>query len=84
MVGDVKQSIYRFRLAEPRLFLKNMNASPPAVKKRTRIDLSRNFRSRKEILDATNFCLNKSWGRKSVKYIMMKGRVEIGRFLSDG
>lgn len=53
-VGDVKQSIYKFRLAEPELFLAKYNTYP----KRTdceRIDLAQNFRSRKEILDGVNF-----------------------------
>ncbi len=56
MVGDVKQSIYRFRLAEPTLFLekyKRFYRSDPG--EGVRIDLSRNFRSRREVLDSTNF-----------------------------
>ncbi|WP_152392142.1 helicase-exonuclease AddAB subunit AddA [Paenibacillus guangzhouensis] len=55
MVGDVKQSIYRFRLAEPGLFL-NKYKSYPAMSKGQglRIDLARNFRSRQEIVDAVN------------------------------
>ncbi|UOQ92792.1 helicase-exonuclease AddAB subunit AddA [Halobacillus shinanisalinarum] len=55
MVGDVKQSIYRFRHAEPSLFLtkyKSYGESPDAGE---RIDLARNFRSRKQVLDATNY-----------------------------
>jgi len=60
MVGDVKQSIYRFRLAEPHLFLdKYMNYAPvegddPAVNGWT-IDLAANFRSRREVVDAVNY-----------------------------
>jgi len=55
MVGDVKQSIYRFRLAEPGLFL-NKYKSYPSVSsgQGLRIDLARNFRSRQEIVDAVN------------------------------
>ncbi len=55
MVGDVKQSIYRFRHAEPSLFLtkyKNYGDQPEAGE---RIDLARNFRSRRQVLDATNY-----------------------------
>ncbi|WP_325176726.1 helicase-exonuclease AddAB subunit AddA [Paenibacillus alkalitolerans] len=61
MVGDVKQSIYRFRLAEPGLFLhkyktygteKDDRGTPAAG---VRIDLARNFRSRREVVDAVNF-----------------------------
>ncbi|GGE50213.1 ATP-dependent helicase/nuclease subunit A [Pullulanibacillus camelliae] len=59
MVGDVKQSIYRFRLAEPGLFLDKYkrfgNTSSSDESSGYRIDLSQNFRSRREILDGTNF-----------------------------
>lgn len=56
MVGDVKQSIYRFRLAEPNLFLGKYNRfTKDGADSGLRIDLSRNFRSRKEVLDGTNY-----------------------------
>ncbi|HAK1617482.1 TPA: UvrD-helicase domain-containing protein, partial [Listeria monocytogenes] len=56
MVGDVKQSIYRFRLAEPTLFMtKYQTFQQDGSGNGIRIDLSQNFRSRKEVLDATNF-----------------------------
>ena len=58
-VGDVKQSIYRFRLADPTIFLEKYarflpyeQAQPGQERK---ILLSQNFRSRQEILDAANF-----------------------------
>ena len=58
-VGDVKQSIYRFRLADPRIFLQHYNTWPPLAAadehESAKLLLSRNFRSRKEILEATNF-----------------------------
>ena len=58
-VGDVKQSIYRFRLADPTIFLDKYNRFKPhdeAEKGEDRkISLSQNFRSRQEILDAANF-----------------------------
>ncbi len=54
-VGDVKQSIYRFRLADPTLFLKKYREYPKLGKEYARIDLSQNFRSRPEILSAINF-----------------------------
>ncbi len=56
MVGDVKQSIYRFRLAEPKLFMRKYGEfiEHPEVTG-MRIDLNANFRSRKEVLNATNF-----------------------------
>ena len=59
MVGDMKQSIYRFRLAEPEIFQQyysdyedyseDMEAGKPA-----RVILSKNFRSRPEVIDAVN------------------------------
>ena len=48
-VGDVKQSIYSFRLARPDLFLEKYRDSAYP-----KIELSSNFRSRKEVLDAAN------------------------------
>ncbi len=53
MVGDVKQSIYRFRMACPDLFMEKYAAygSEGAAQK---IDLAKNFRSRQGILDAIN------------------------------
>lgn len=56
MVGDVKQSIYRFRLADPGLFLqKYVVYSPGRDSRERRIDLSKNFRSRRGLVDAVNF-----------------------------
>ncbi len=56
MVGDVKQSIYRFRLADPNLFLRKYREYPTAHGRRTRrIDLAHNFRSREEIIWAVNY-----------------------------
>ncbi|NPV92119.1 MAG: helicase-exonuclease AddAB subunit AddA [Firmicutes bacterium] len=56
MVGDVKQSIYRFRLAEPGLFLKKYREYPVGAGRRERrIDLRENFRSRLEIIQGVNF-----------------------------
>lgn len=63
MVGDVKQSIYRFRLAEPFLFLskyKRFTQIPENTG--MRIDLSKNFRSRSEVLDGTNYLFKQIMG----------------------
>lgn len=59
MVGDVKQSIYRFRLAEPEIFVDKYYSyedfeQDPAGR-RKRIMLNQNFRSRREVLELTNF-----------------------------
>ena len=65
MVGDVKQSIYRFRLAEPMLFLgKYSRFSQTADETGLRIDLNANFRSRKEILDGTNYIFSQIMGER--------------------
>lgn len=55
MVGDIKQSIYRFRLADPTLFLQKYTTFSRNDEAAERcIDLSRNFRSAPNILDAVN------------------------------
>ena len=53
MVGDVKQSIYRFRLACPELFLEKYQTYRE-LENACRIDLHKNFRSRSEVLDGVN------------------------------
>ena len=54
-VGDVKQSIYRFRLAEPGLFLSKLNRfSADEDAEYRKIILNRNFRSKSAVLDAVN------------------------------
>lgn len=58
MVGDVKQSIYKFRLARPELFmekLKTYHSWKEGDSQYQRIDLHKNFRSRGVVLDFTNF-----------------------------
>ncbi len=54
MVGDVKQSIYKFRLARPELFMEKYNCYSKNDSKSQRIDLHRNFRSRHQVLDSVN------------------------------
>lgn len=58
LVGDVKQSIYRFRLADPQLFLEKYRTFAPfedaAEGAPRRIVLQENFRSRRNVLDAAN------------------------------
>lgn len=60
-VGDVKQSIYRFRRAEPTLFLSRMQSfSDDEDAPQRRIFLQANFRSRPEILETTNIVFRKA------------------------
>ena len=55
MVGDLKQSIYKFRLARPEIFLeKYHDYSTEDESSYQRIDLHKNFRSRKEVIDSIN------------------------------
>ena len=59
MVGDMKQSIYRFRKAVPELFMDKFNRYMPYTPAETRypalITLGANFRSRSEVTEAINF-----------------------------
>jgi ATP-dependent helicase/nuclease subunit A len=55
MVGDVKQSVYRFRHAEPKLFLEKYKRFKEDDDAGIRIDLAKNFRSRKEVLHGANY-----------------------------
>lgn len=54
MVGDVKQSIYRFRLARPELFMEKYDTYSLEESLTQRVDLHRNFRSREEVLSYAN------------------------------
>ncbi len=60
-VGDVKQSIYRFRLASPEIFIEKCNAFPryDGNAEKSKIILGHNFRSRKGILDFVNFMFSR-------------------------
>lgn len=55
MVGDVKQSIYRFRHAEPSLFIEKYNKFSQEDQPAKRIDLVSNFRSREGVLTGVNY-----------------------------
>ena len=76
MVGDVKQSIYRFRMADPSLFLAQYNKLPHwqpeklgnTTPTKLVIDLNKNFRSRLEVVEGVNFLF---------RQIMTKGAGEI-------
>ena len=55
MVGDVKQSIYRFRQAKPELFLDKYQTYSKDEGKSRKIQLYKNFRSRYEVINAVNY-----------------------------
>ncbi|MDO4295209.1 MAG: UvrD-helicase domain-containing protein [bacterium] len=54
MVGDVKQSIYRFRLARPELFMQKYASYSKEDSLYQKIELHQNFRSRREVLESAN------------------------------
>ena len=63
VVGDVKQSIYRFRLAEPERFVNRLSgASDGDGTGPLRVDLQRNFRSRAPLLEAVNAAFSRLMG----------------------
>ena len=68
LVGDVKQSVYRFRLADPCIFTEKYDAFSPweqaAPGQARRILLRENFRSRREILDAANAVFSRCMSRR--------------------
>lgn len=55
MVGDIKQSIYKFRGAKPELFLEKYESFSKSNNNEIKIDLSKNFRSRDIVLNGINF-----------------------------
>ncbi len=67
LVGDVKQSIYRFRMAEPGLFMKKYHGSDIQRRQYKCIDLSKNFRSRSNILQAVNFVFSQIMTQKAAE-----------------
>lgn len=63
MVGDVKQSIYSFRLSRPELFMEKYDTYSLTDSEKQRIDLHKNFRSRPEVLDSVNYIFRQIMGR---------------------
>ncbi len=69
MVGDVKQSIYRFRLADPTIFLDKYESfadfgSETTADEPLRILLQENFRSRRSVLEASNLVFSNIMSRR--------------------
>lgn len=63
MVGDVKQSIYRFRRAKPELFLEKYNTYSKEQGKNVKIQLYKNFRSRDEVIKGVNYIFKEIMSR---------------------
>ena len=63
MVGDVKQSIYRFRLARPELFMEKYETYTKEDSPYQKIELHKNFRSREGVLAAVNDIFYKIMGK---------------------
>ncbi|NCB92637.1 MAG: helicase-exonuclease AddAB subunit AddA [Clostridia bacterium] len=64
MVGDVKQSIYRFRLARPELFMEKYENYSHDESECQRIDLHKNFRSRTQVLAGVNYIFEQIMGKE--------------------
>jgi len=60
MVGDIKQSIYGFRLCDPEIFLSKYNAYKLGEKDSTSISLNKNFRSHADILEFVNIIFDET------------------------
>ena len=63
MVGDVKQSIYRFRQAKPELFLEKYNTYSKDEGNNRKIQLYKNFRSRDEVIQGVNYIFKEIMSR---------------------
>ena len=74
MVGDVKQSIYRFRHAEPLLFIEKYKNYEKDESSGKRIDLARNFRSRENVLLGANYIFRQIFDEALGEITMMKKR----------
>ncbi len=64
MVGDVKQSIYKFRLARPEIFMEKYHEYTQTDSDKQRIDLHQNFRSRKQVVDSANYIFYQTMGKE--------------------
>ncbi len=63
MVGDVKQSIYKFRLARPEIFMEKYHTYRTEDGDLQRIDLHQNFRSRRQVIDSANLVFYQTMGQ---------------------
>lgn len=71
MVGDVKQSIYGFRLARPEIFIEKYNRFPSELNESPdiKIDLHDNFRSRTHVINSVNDVFSRVMTKESGKII---------------
>lgn len=89
LVGDVKQSIYRFRLADPTIFLRKYETWPLAEQAKDgeprKLILSRNFRSRPQVLHAANYVFENIMSRDcgEMEYGADEALVPGGNFSED-
>ena len=89
MVGDIKQSIYGFRKAAPKLFLDRLNSYTPYDPENpvfpAKITLGKNFRSRREVTDAVNFFFSQlmTAERGGVQYDSEEQKLFCGREFPD-
>lgn len=70
MVGDIKQSIYRFRLADPYLFQEKYDSfpeQPEPAERNERITMRQNFRSRAEVLAPINYIFDQVMTREAAE-----------------
>lgn len=67
VVGDVKQSIYAFRMADSEIFQRKYDTYPVLGDKYQRVKLSRNFRSRASVLETINFIFRQVMVRESME-----------------
>ncbi|MEG0326447.1 MAG: helicase-exonuclease AddAB subunit AddA [Cellulosilyticaceae bacterium] len=95
MVGDMKQSIYRFRLANPLIFAKKYDTWHKYIRegeihenretKNVCIDLSQNFRSRENILAATNDIFDQIMSKDVGDLVYDEdAKLKVGNFYADG
>lgn len=89
MVGDVKQSIYKFRMAKPELFMEKYDAYPDYdstdIKPYNKIELHHNFRSHENVLESVNDVFSKIM-KKTVGGIDYTDEVRLnaGKAFADG
>lgn len=84
IVGDVKQSIYRFRLADPRLFQETYRAYRGGAAEGTLVTMSENFRSRAEVLEPINYIFSQVMTDSAVEIAYdEKARLNPGRIFED-